>query len=273
MMSCMVASIIFQTKDTSFNNTMNCSPTKVPVYEENMILTNSSNFPIKIQLLSDKMTNHIRSESVPQIRCPSRWLLTCPKRLDCNLKMNGSRDPINWSWECKSPGQKKTPLWGRIYFESCYGNKDMSCINVESYHFRPIGSLPPPPKGSYEWNNAYWKGTSCYNSSNLVKTDCGCPICKCEHLSCMSKYNKNKSKEFRYKNLSMIENIIEYIIGFCVSCLFGLISIGVVFLLSELLSEMGGFGAGIIAGGLAVALLNGGDDEDSYNEYFQECDD
>tara|TARA_B100001093_G_C26400493_1_gene831108 strand:+ start:139 stop:555 length:417 start_codon:yes stop_codon:yes gene_type:complete len=43
--------------------------------------------------------------------------------------MNGSRKFKDWSWECNSPS-------GKVHYESCYGNKDISCLNVGSFHFR-----------------------------------------------------------------------------------------------------------------------------------------
>lgn len=103
-----------------------------------MFQTDLNNFPLNIQLNSDTFTKHCRSRSVNQIVCPQKYKYKCPFQLNCNLKMNGSRDPKIWSWECRDPNRVLIPKWGKLYFESCYGNKDMSCINVASYHFRPI---------------------------------------------------------------------------------------------------------------------------------------
>lgn len=108
-----------------------------------MVTTSLDRFPLQIHLTRHAKTSHCRAHPVNQITCPTGE--RCPDQLTCNVKMNGSRNPTHWSWECTATDLKKTPVWGKLYFETCHGNKDMSCINIGSYHFRPVTSAPPVP--------------------------------------------------------------------------------------------------------------------------------
>ena len=100
----------------------------------NMMGFTSPDFPIVFHFDSDKTTNHCHHQSVPQIMCANQFV--CPQKVQCNLKYNGYTDYRKWSWDCNSPH-------GSIYYESCNGNRDTSCVNIDSFHFRHDGVAPP----------------------------------------------------------------------------------------------------------------------------------
>ena len=87
----------------------------------------NKHFPIQFKFQYGKATQHCRHYPMNQVTC--KIGKHCPEEVTCNLKMNGSRKFKDWSWECDSPG-------GKVHYESCYGYKDMSCVNIGSFHFR-----------------------------------------------------------------------------------------------------------------------------------------
>ncbi len=94
----------------------------------------SPNFPIQFIFERNIATQHCRHYNMNQITCGyGRY---CPDKIVCNLKMNGSRKFKDWSWDCNSPH-------GKVYYETCYGNKDTTCINVGSFHFRHNNAFKP----------------------------------------------------------------------------------------------------------------------------------
>ena len=93
-------------------------------------------FPIQFKFNQELLTSHCRHHPMAQIVC--RKGHPCPKKVTCNLKMNGSRKFHDWTWDCNTNN-------GSVHFESCYGNKDTSCINVGSFHFRK-NNAPGPVK-------------------------------------------------------------------------------------------------------------------------------
>jgi len=88
---------------------------------------NSPEFPIRFEFTQGETTQHCRHYPMNKVTC--KIGNDCPDKVTCNLKMNGSRKFKNWSWDCNSPS-------GKVHYESCYGNKDISCVNVGSFHFR-----------------------------------------------------------------------------------------------------------------------------------------
>ena len=109
----------------------------------NMMSFTSPDFPIVFHFDSDKMTSHCRHQSVPQIMCANQF--ACPQKVQCNLKYNGHTDYRKWSWDCNSPH-------GNIYYESCNGNRDTRCVNVDSFHFRHDGVAPPKKLSDFTKN-------------------------------------------------------------------------------------------------------------------------
>ena len=87
----------------------------------------NQHFPIQFKFQHGKATQHCRHYPMNQVTC--KIGKHCPEEVTCNLKMNGSRKFKDWSWECDAPG-------GKVHYESCYGYKTMSCVNVGSFHFR-----------------------------------------------------------------------------------------------------------------------------------------
>ena len=87
----------------------------------------SPEFPIRFEFIQGESTQHCRHYPMNKVTC--KIGNHCPDKVACNLKMNGSRKFKDWSWDCNSPS-------GKVHYESCYGNKDISCLNVGSFHFR-----------------------------------------------------------------------------------------------------------------------------------------
>jgi hypothetical protein len=87
----------------------------------------SDKFPIRLEFNRGTMTTHCRHYPMDQVSCLNGAL--CNDKIICNLKMNGSRFYEDWSWDCNANG-------GAVYYESCLGNKDKTCINVGSFHYR-----------------------------------------------------------------------------------------------------------------------------------------
>lgn len=94
---------------------------------DNFIKPSSDKFPIRLEFRKGQMTTHCRHYPMDQISCRSGF--SCPDKIICNIKMNGSRFYEDWSWDCNTSG-------GAVYYETCIGNKDKSCINVGSFHYR-----------------------------------------------------------------------------------------------------------------------------------------
>lgn len=93
----------------------------------NFIKPSSDKFPIRLEFRKGQMTKHCRHYPMDQVSCRSGF--NCPDKIICNIKMNGSRFYDDWSWDCNTSG-------GAVYYETCFGNKDKSCINVGSFHYR-----------------------------------------------------------------------------------------------------------------------------------------
>mgnify|MGYP001169056167 FL=1 len=95
---------------------------------------NSPEFPIRFEFTQGETTQHCRHYPMNKVTCKIGNY--CPDKVTCNLKMNGSRKFKDWSWDCNSPS-------GKVHYESCYGNRDISCVNVGSFHFRHHDTAGP----------------------------------------------------------------------------------------------------------------------------------
>lgn len=119
----------------------------------------NKDFPIQFKFQYGKATQHCRHYPMNQVTC--KVGKHCPAEVTCNLKMNGSRKFKDWSWECNSPG-------GKVHYESCYGYKDMSCVNVGSFHFRHHDTRGPIKLNTVRPNINYEKQSYFKTISNFI---------------------------------------------------------------------------------------------------------
>ena len=196
----------------------------------NMIRFTSPDFPIVFNFDSEKMTNHCRHQSVPQIMCANQF--ACPQKVQCNLKYNGYTDYRKWSWDCNSPH-------GNIYYESCNGNSDTGCINVDSFHFRHDGVAPPNK---------------------------------------LSDFTKNKRTHIE-DSRTFLDKVVDVAscLGACFIMLLGITALAIAIV--GFISFMGEAGIGLLIGGIIGSLIFGGESsynntsEGSWFDTFANCDD
>ena len=221
---------------------------------DKLLWITQNDIPKVLELNRHKYTKHCRHSPVPQISCNT---LHCPSEINCIL-VNTAEGKTNWKCYETRLGKNNKLLNGSIYFESCYGNKDLSCINKGSYHFRQDGVRKPFKLGIYEWNNKIWNGIGpCVN--NLKSTPCGCSKCSLNKIY----YNPNTP--------NMYSSFIHFI---CRSILYGIIIIIFLFIMNNLCSEdiLSGMFLGI---GLCGILMCTSDYDESTSVFFTEdnCDD